>query len=48
MNEARVLNFTFIGLFVIMLVAFVFAVQVSSSGVVGASTVTTTVSAFCG
>jgi len=47
MYEAKVLNFALIGMFLIMLCAFLFIVQ-STTGVIGAGTVTTTVSAFCG
>lgn len=47
MNEAKVVNFALIGMFILMLGAFVFAVQ-SSSSIIGADTITTTVSAFCG
>lgn len=47
MNEARVINFALIGMFLLMLGVFVFAVQFSIN-IFGVDTVTTTVSAFCG
>ena len=45
MNEARVINFALIGMFILMLLVYVFAIQCISniSGIE-----TTTVSAFCG
>jgi len=46
MNEARVANFALIGLFIIMLFVYVFAVQYVGN-ITGIET-GTTVSAFCG
>ena len=47
MNEARVLNFALIGIFVLMLCAYIFTVQYSTN-VLGSQQTMTTVSAFCG
>ncbi len=45
MNEARVANFLLIGLFIVMLFAYVFAIQFATHI---SPTAVTTVSAFCG
>lgn len=45
MNEARVVNFALIGMFIIMLFTYVFAVQYINNV---NKTEITTVSAFCG
>ncbi len=47
MNEARVINFALIGIFILMLCAYIFTVQISTD-MVGFDEFTTTVSAFCG
>lgn len=47
MNQVKVINFTLIGVFVLMLCAFVFVVQ-STSGIIVTDSISTTVSAFCG
>ena len=47
MNEAKVVNFALISMFLLMFGVFVFAVQCSAN-VIWDYSITTTVSAFCG
>lgn len=47
MNEARVINFALIGLFLVTFCFYLFLVQFTNQ-IVGIETVTTSVSAFCG